>query len=91
MCLSCYIVLSVPCSLVVTCKERADFLALLYKMFFSVFVTFPYGIQGQVWQLIVSNPELCLLPYFALHTHVRHMKHLSFYIIYRRATKCNPN
>ena len=29
-----------------------------------VFVTFPRGILGQVWYLIVSIPDLCLLPYF---------------------------
>ena len=29
----CHTVLSVPCSLVVTCWERADLLALLYVMF----------------------------------------------------------
>ena len=38
------IVLAVLCSLVVTCSEKADFLALLYVMFSCVFVTFPYGI-----------------------------------------------
>ena len=26
-----------------------------------VFVTFPYGILGQVWYLIVSIPDLCQL------------------------------
>ena len=31
---------------------------------FLAFVTFPYGILGQVWYLIVSIPDLCLLPYF---------------------------
>ena len=36
-------VLSAPCSLVVTCSERADYLVLLYVMFYCVFVTFPYG------------------------------------------------
>ena len=40
------------------------FLALLYVMFSCVFVTFPCGILGQVWYLIISNPDLCLLPYF---------------------------
>ena len=43
----CYLshtVLSVPCSLVVTCWERADLLAHLYVMFSCVFVTFPYGV-----------------------------------------------
>ena len=29
-----------------------------------VFVTFPYGILGQVWCLIVSIPNRCPLPYF---------------------------
>ena len=28
------------------------------------FVTFPYGILGQVWCLIVSIPDLYLLSYF---------------------------
>ena len=54
----------VPCSLVVTCWERADILALLYVMFSCVFVTFPYGVLGLVWYLIVMIPGLCLFPYF---------------------------
>ena len=37
---------------------------LLFVMFNCVFVTFPCGIQGQVWYLIVSNPDLCSLAYF---------------------------
>ena len=52
------------CSLLFTCWERADLLALLYEMFSCVFVTFPYGVLGQVWYLIVSIPDLCILPYF---------------------------
>ena len=52
------------CSLVVTCWERADLLALLYVMFFCAFVTSPYIVLGQVWYLIVSIPDLCLLSYF---------------------------
>ena len=27
------------------------------------FVTFPCGVLGQVWYLIVSIPDLCLFPY----------------------------
>ena len=27
-------------------------------------VTFPFGILGQVWYLIVSIPDLCRLSYF---------------------------
>ena len=57
-------VFPVPFSLVVTCWERADLLALLYVMFSCVFVTFPYDVLGQVWYLIVLIPYLCLLFYF---------------------------
>ena len=39
------VILSVPCSLVVTCQERTDLLV----TFFLVFITYPYGILGQVW------------------------------------------
>ena len=49
----CYIVVSVPCSLVFTRWERADLLALLCVMFSCVFVSFPCGIPGQVSNLIV--------------------------------------
>ena len=64
----CYVcfVSVVHCSLVVTCWEMAYLLALLYVNFSCVFVTFPCGFLGQVWYLIVSIPELCLLPYFYL-------------------------
>ena len=31
---------------------------------YCIFVTFPCGILGQVWYLIVSFPDLCLLSYF---------------------------
>ena len=54
---------SVHCSLVVTCWERADLLALGGDVY-SIFVTFPCGILGQVWYLIVSFPDLCRLSYF---------------------------
>ena len=50
----------VYCSLVVTCWERANLLALLYVMFSCVFVTFPSGVLGQVWYLIVLIPDLWL-------------------------------
>ena len=59
----CHVFLSVHSSLVVTCWERADFLALLYVMFYCDFVTFPRGVLGQVWCLIVSIPDLCILSY----------------------------
>ena len=34
-------------------------------MFSCVFVTFPCGVLGLVWYLIVSIPDFCLLPYLA--------------------------
>ena len=58
-CLSFYAFLSVSCSHVVTCWERADLLALWCVVFSCVVVTFPYGILGQRWYLIVSIPDLC--------------------------------
>ena len=54
---------SVQCCLEVTCWERADLLALVCDVN-CVFVTFPCGILGQVWYLIVSIPDLCRLSYF---------------------------
>ena len=48
----------------VICWERADLLLLLCAMFSCVFVLFLSGVLGQVWSLIVSIPDLCLLPYF---------------------------
>ena len=38
---------------------------LSFVMFNCVFVTFPCGILGQVWYLIVSIPDLCQLSNFA--------------------------
>ena len=37
---------------------------LLFEMFNCVFVTFPCGILGKVWYLIVSIPDLCRLSSF---------------------------
>ena len=54
---------SVHCCLEVTCWEKLTSW-LLFVMFNCVFVTFPCGIQGQVWYLIVLIPDLCRLSYF---------------------------
>ena len=37
---------------------------LLFVMFNCDFVTFPRGILGQVWFLIVSIPDICRFSYF---------------------------
>ena len=43
-------------------KEMTPWLS--FVMFNCVFVTFPSGILGQVWYLIVSIPDLRHLSYF---------------------------
>ena len=64
MFLVCPVFMSVHCCLVVTCKERADLFALLYLIFYCVFVTFPIGVLGQVWCLIVLIPDPPLVGFF---------------------------
>ena len=54
-------VLSVPDSLVVTCSERAELLAVLCVILSCDFGTLPYGVLDQVWYLIVLIPDLCIL------------------------------
>ena len=50
---------------VITCWGRADLCALLYLVFSCFFfVTFPYGVSGQLWYLIVSISGFCPLLYF---------------------------
>ena len=44
----CLVFLSVHCSLVVTCWERADLMALLFVVFNCVFVIFPCNVLGKV-------------------------------------------
>ena len=63
--LSCvsHAVTSVHCCLVVTCWERADLLALVDG--YCIFVTFPCGILGQVWYLIVSFPIYQIIKIYA--------------------------
>ena len=45
--------------------KGADLLALVGDVY-CIFVTFPCGILGQVWYLIVSFPDICLLSYLEL-------------------------
>ena len=48
--------------------RSVDLLALLCVVFSCVFVTFPYGVSGQFWYLIISIPDLYLLLYFVDRT-----------------------
>ena len=63
----CHAYLSVHYSLVVTCWEMSGLLVLVCDVFLC-FVTFPCGILGRVWYLIVAIPDLCLLTYFNVNT-----------------------
>ena len=63
LCVLCLVFLmcaSVHCCFVVTCWERADLLALVGDVY-CIFVAFPCCILGQVWYVIVSFLDLCLL------------------------------
>ena len=59
----CHAFPSGHCSVVVTCWERADLLALVCEVELCL-VTFPCGILDQVWYLIVPIPDFCRLSYF---------------------------
>ena len=50
--------------------KRADLLALVGDVY-CIFVTFPCGILGQVWYMIVSFPDLCHLSYFVNASQMR--------------------
>ena len=87
---SLYCKMPVPCSHVATCWERADLLALWCIMFFRVFITFPYGVLGQMWYLIVLLPDICLLSYFLFKNKARiarkriyHVRNLVTHLAYR--------
>ena len=62
---------SVHCCLVATCWAGVDLVTLVGDVY-CIFVTFPCGILGQVWYLIVSFPDLCLLSSFVYHPSMSH-------------------
>ena len=84
-----YTVLPVPCTLVITCWEGAGTLALLCVMFPCVFVTFPYGVSGQAWYLIVSTADY--FSYFLLKSPCWSLGLFSFcYCFYVCVVVCIP-
>ena len=60
----------------------ADLLALVCDVYCD-FVTFPFGILGQVWYLIVSIPDPCCLSNF-----VSFRLFLVFFVIASRSVIC---
>ena len=59
----CHALASAHFCLVVTCWERVTYW-LSFVVSNCVVITFPFGILGQMWYLIVSTPDLCPLSYF---------------------------
>ena len=62
LCLVC-VMLSRLSNTALWSPERADLLALVCDVYCD-FVTFQFGIRGQVWYLIISIPDPCCLSYF---------------------------
>ena len=61
-CLSwCHVCLLKPCGHLL---GKGSSLGRLVCDVFLCFVIFPCGVLGQVWYMIVSIHDLCLLPYF---------------------------
>ena len=58
----CHAFAFVQCCLVVTWRERADLLDLVCDAY-CAYVTFLFGIVGQMWYLIVLIPDHCCLSY----------------------------
>ena len=69
LCYICLVFFTLSCLFIAALWSTAGIVMtswLLFVMFNYVFVTFPCGILGQVWYLILSIPDLCLLSYFDL-------------------------
>ena len=63
LCYLCLVFVVLSRLLVAALWSNATWLS--FVMLNCVFVTFPCGILGQVWYLIVLIPDLCRLSYFA--------------------------
>ena len=59
----------------ITRWERADLLAFLCVVFSCVFVTFPFGVPGKVWYLIV-----CFLIFAFLFTLKKYLNQSRFFV-----------
>ena len=45
------------------CESKGSLVCCVF-LWFSKFVTFPYGVPGRAWCLIVLIPDLCIPLYF---------------------------
>ena len=65
--LFCYLCFFFVCYTVQPCSQQLGWPHGSLVMFSCVsFFTFPYSVLGQVWYLIGSIPDICLLPYFKM-------------------------
>ena len=67
LCYLCFVFVMLSCLFIAALwspagKRLTSWLS--FMMFNCVFVTFPCGILGRVWYLIVSFPDLCCISYF---------------------------
>ena len=62
-----FVIASIHCCREVTRRERIALLALVCDVYCD-FVTFPFGILGQVWYLTVSIPDPSCISY-SYHTY----------------------
>ena len=60
----------------------------LFVMFGLVFVTFPCGILGQVWYLILSISDLCRLSYFDRVWHAGLLRNVSVFDVIEDYALC---
>ena len=67
LCYLCFVFVMLSCLFIVALWSPAG-KGLAPCLFLCVmFVTFTCGVLGQVWYLIVSIPDLCLLTYFEMN------------------------
>ena len=59
-CYLCFVSFMLSCQSIAALRPPG-LLALLYVIFSCVILTFPCVVLGQVWNLIVSIPDFCLL------------------------------
>ena len=71
LCYLCFVFVMLSCFLISALwspvgKGLTSWLPCMLR-YFGVFVTFSYGVLDQVWYLIVSIPEFCLLAYLVYY------------------------
>ena len=63
-CYLCFVFVMFSCLFIAALWSPAGKGLTSWLKFSCVFVTFSCGVLGQVWYMIISIPDLCLLTYF---------------------------